>query len=120
MTQTDAPRRPWWRKKRWVAAGLLWLPIAYALSYGPASYAVGRGWLGGGVRAAYAPLVAAADALRPRPIYGCDVIDDGSIVTVVAPDPDPPPRVVGAVAQGYVDYVEWFRGLGERHARRGR
>ena len=30
------PRRPWWRKKRWAVALLLWLLGAYPLSYGPA------------------------------------------------------------------------------------
>lgn len=38
-------KRPWYRRKRWWAAGLLWLAIAYPLSAGPAGYAVGRLWL---------------------------------------------------------------------------
>ena len=62
-------RRPRWRKKRWWAAGLLWLPVAYSLSLGPASYAVGRGWMSPAVRTAsdafYAPLVGAINRRLP-------------------------------------------------------
>lgn len=41
------PKRPWWRKKRWQAAIVLWLslPILYVFSAGPAAYGYERGWL---------------------------------------------------------------------------
>ena len=35
---TDAPGRPWWKRKRWGAAGLLWLALSYPVSIGPAGY----------------------------------------------------------------------------------
>lgn len=37
------PKRPWWRKKRWWAVGLLWLAVAYPVSIGPAAYLAVRG-----------------------------------------------------------------------------
>jgi hypothetical protein len=48
-------KRPWWKRKRWAAALLLWLVAAYPLSAGPACYAEWAGWL-------REPL---ADAFRP-------------------------------------------------------
>jgi len=50
------PRRPWWKKKRTWAAVVLWLLVAYPLSYGPASYA----WIRWGYSADpfYDPLIA--------------------------------------------------------------
>src|SRR5690606_33570886 len=45
MNPPDQPTRPWWRKKRCIAAGLLWLFIGYPLGEGPAKYSVARGWL---------------------------------------------------------------------------
>ena len=53
------PRRPWWKRRRWIAAlaaYLLALPILYLLSGGPALYAVRRGWLSGPtIRPVYLP-----------------------------------------------------------------
>lgn len=46
----DKPRCRWYRKKRWWAA-LLWLPVAYAIGYGPLVYAFGRGWVSPSVAA---------------------------------------------------------------------
>ena len=42
-----ARRRPFYRRKRWLAVGLLWLavPVLYALSLGPVDYAARRGLL---------------------------------------------------------------------------
>lgn len=37
--------RPWWRKKRWIAAILLWLVITYPTSVGPAAYLLRLGIL---------------------------------------------------------------------------
>ena len=48
----DEPKQPWWRKKRWWAAGLIWLVVAYAVGYGPLVYAVSRQWLTSPVAAA--------------------------------------------------------------------
>jgi hypothetical protein len=50
MTEGEAmePKRPWWRKKRWAAAMLLWLfavTIIYPLSNGPYDYCLGRQWI---------------------------------------------------------------------------
>ena len=42
---TLAPRKPFWKRKRWIAAAVLWLVIAYIASEGPVWYAVQRGWL---------------------------------------------------------------------------
>ena len=33
-------RKPWWKRKRWLAAGVLWLLIIYPLGYGPACWLV--------------------------------------------------------------------------------
>jgi hypothetical protein len=52
------PRRPWWKKKRWAAALVLWLLVAYPLSAGPAVYAVARWWLPGQALAVYSPIFA--------------------------------------------------------------
>jgi len=35
------PPRPWYRKKRWWAAALLWLAVSYPASLGPVGYARG-------------------------------------------------------------------------------
>jgi hypothetical protein len=40
-------QRPRWRKKRWIAAAVLWLFIGYPLSIGPYLYCIERGWLHG-------------------------------------------------------------------------
>ena len=44
----DADRRPRWQKKRWRAAGLLWLAVWYPLSAWPVEYLYGRGWIARG------------------------------------------------------------------------
>lgn len=47
------PRGPWWRKKRWWAAAVLWIIAAYPLSFGPVFYARGAGWISQEATAAY-------------------------------------------------------------------
>lgn len=48
-----------------VALALLWLPVAYAGSIGPAEYAAGRGWLPSAIlEAAYTPLWACVEDSR--------------------------------------------------------
>lgn len=46
-SESDTRQRPFWKRKRWIAAAALWLalPAAYPLSLGPAAYVCGRGWL---------------------------------------------------------------------------
>lgn len=57
---TGVPTRQRRRRKRWVAAGLLWLLLTYPASLGPACYGFGRGWLPASsnatLEAVYAPL----------------------------------------------------------------
>ena len=109
--------KPWWKRKRWIAALVLWLVIAYPLSLWPVAYLVGRGWLPvTPVKAAYAPVSFVADALRPHPGIGLGPPhEDGTRPYIVLPDPDPWPRPVAAVAEGYLDVTEWFADLGRRH-----
>jgi hypothetical protein len=60
-----AARRPWWRKKRWAAALALWLPLLYAASAGPVSYAVGRAWVRPQTALAlYRPVAAPIEEIR--------------------------------------------------------
>lgn len=40
-----SPQRPWWKQKRWIAAGVLWLVIGYPLACGPVYYGIARFWL---------------------------------------------------------------------------
>ena len=59
------PRRPWWKRKRTWAAGLLWLGMVYPLSKGPSFYCFVKGWHSGEVHLAlYRPL---GWAIRPFP-----------------------------------------------------
>jgi hypothetical protein len=41
----NLPPRPFYKRKRWIAAGVHWLGIAYPLSLGPLFYAAGNGWI---------------------------------------------------------------------------
>lgn len=45
MDAIEMPKRPWWRQKRWWAAGALSLVVAYPVSAGPAEYCAMRDWL---------------------------------------------------------------------------
>lgn len=38
------PQRPWWKRKHWIAAGVLWLLLSYPLSYPFLWYCQGRHW----------------------------------------------------------------------------
>ncbi len=49
----STPTRRWWRKRRWIFAGLLWLVVAYLSSSGPVSYLEGRQWLSRSTARAY-------------------------------------------------------------------
>lgn len=111
-------RTPWWKRKRWIAAGVIWLGVAYPLSLWPAAYLVGRGWLP--VTAAnvgYAPVIALADTLRPHPGIGLGPAHpDGTRPYIVLPDPDPWPRQIARPAERYLMIAEWFATLGNKHA----
>ena len=65
-----APTRPWWRKKRWAVAFILWLAGVYPLGYGPAFgyyWRTGDPAVGEAFDAVYGPM----EALRydgPKPV----------------------------------------------------
>ena len=55
----ETPRKPWWKRKRWRLALVVWLalPALYVAGYGPAMYCSGRGWVSDEeADAAYAPM----------------------------------------------------------------
>ena len=59
VDRLEKPIRPWWKKKRWRAAILLWvaLPILYVAASGPVLYCTYRQWIPRSVfNAAYRPL----------------------------------------------------------------
>jgi hypothetical protein len=39
------PKRPWWTRRRWIAAASVWLLIAYTVGIGPVTYGFRRGWV---------------------------------------------------------------------------
>jgi hypothetical protein len=39
---TDAPQKPFWKRKRWIAAAVVWLLVAYPASLGPVAYVNAR------------------------------------------------------------------------------
>lgn len=41
----EAIRKPFWKRKRWIAAALLWLVVFYPLSMGPFMYAFYMDWV---------------------------------------------------------------------------
>ena len=63
--------RPFWKRKRLIAAAVLWLVGVYPLSAGPAIYGVGRQWLSLSLwRAVYGPVNSIALAVLPEGMYG--------------------------------------------------
>ena len=117
-SMTEPVQTPWWKRKRWIAAMVVWLIVAYPLSIWPAGYLVGRGWLPvAQANVAYAPVIALADELRPHPGIGLGPANpDGTRRYIVLPDPDPWPRSVAATAESYLNIAEWFATLGKKHA----
>ncbi len=83
---SPAPRRPFWKRKRWIAALALWLLVAYPLSVGPIAYAMERGWISQATAEAYA-----------HPI---EIADDAA----------------EAVGDAYQAYVNWCEDVGDRDA----
>lgn len=55
---TSPSQRTFWKRKRWIAAAVLWLAVAYPVSEGPARYAEYRG-RGPDTAPAYLPLESA-------------------------------------------------------------
>lgn len=55
-----AVRRPWWKWKRWWAAVVVWLLVAYPASLGPVFYLFGRGAISGEAAAGYSRVYALA------------------------------------------------------------
>lgn len=54
---TSLPRKPFWKRKRWIAVAALWLVVSYVLSYGPMCWLVWRHpWLETAVGIVYWPL----------------------------------------------------------------
>jgi len=102
----ETPRRTWYRKKRtWAAAGLALL-VWYPISFGPAAYAAGRGWIGGTtVEAAYAPVIAAVAPLMPPTPTQLD-LRTGRLVDTTPPERPAVPLLTPA-ARGYAAYVDW-------------
>ena len=68
---TGAPRKPFWKRKRWIAAAVLWLMVAYPLSTGPAAYAIERGWIApfGRVNAIWLPVMTVCERIGMMPRY---------------------------------------------------
>ena len=87
--EPEKPKRPRWRKKRWIAAGLLWLAVCYPLSIGPAVYAFNRGWM--------TPAIEATATAFYFPLEGWGKLD----LLLSGP---------------LTDYIDWAGELGERHA----
>jgi hypothetical protein len=78
-------RRPWWRKKRWIAVAVLGLAIGYPTSLGPALYCMSRGVL-------------------PEPLYNVYATPVGFLI-------QRQPRL----EQLSIPYLGWWRTLAREH-----
>ncbi len=82
---TEIRTKPFWKRKRWIAAIGVWLIIVFLLLGGPSQYACRRGWLSGeNVRIVYLP--------------GWTPILD-----------------VPVLGSAYLAYCDWWVGLADRH-----
>ena len=81
-------RRAWWKRRRWVAAIVLWLLVAHPLSIGPLSYSDTRGWIPG-----WDEGPAVIFAAPPGVIVFCDL----------------PPR------EAFLAYLDWWDDLAHEH-----
>jgi len=122
------PKRAWWRKKRWIAAGGLLLAACYPLSLGPTMYAAGRGWVGEGTgEGFYAPVVYALneieDANRSAEVTVRATMPDGRVVTSrgQALDVETPwwAPAASMIAKPYWNFVTWCGEAGMRQANSG-
>jgi hypothetical protein len=59
----ETPRKPFWKRKRWIAVAVLWLVVMYPLSVGPACYSRNRGWLGPEFWNVYLPVMIAIESI---------------------------------------------------------
>jgi hypothetical protein len=63
--------KPLWKRKRWIAAAVLWLVVLYPLSMGPFMYAFYMDWVPDAVmpavQIAYGPL---AEIMQRYPAFG--------------------------------------------------
>ena len=68
---TDGPHSPWWKKKRWAAAAVPLLVVAYPASAGPAAYLDGAGVTSGQLIPLYDPMdrLASWEAAEWWPAY---------------------------------------------------
>jgi hypothetical protein len=86
-------RAPFWKRKRWIAAGVVWLvivPFVYPLSFGPLLYLNRRGWFQGETwLQLYAPI---------NRFVSSDVRE----------------------STGYYTYLDWWAELGERQRANGK
>jgi hypothetical protein len=84
-------RKPFWKRKRWMAAAALWLLLAYPLSCGPLNYAAQRGWLPDWSYPVTDVLYAPLNQLNARHSWIAE-------------------------RAGFHAYLLWWIGLGRRHA----
>ena len=112
--EPETDRRPRWRKKRWWAAGLLWLAVAYPLSHGPVVYAARLHLLSQAAADAYGRPI---ERLLPR------VLKSGT--RFVPMEADPQAIRLGMVVPNwrpnpwtrwYWSYVDRWEELARRHA----
>lgn len=61
-------RKPFWKRKRWIAIAVVWLAIVYPASLGPLDYLAAKQQLPAIVAIVYRPLLAVLDTLP-----GCHV-----------------------------------------------
>lgn len=54
------PKKAWWKKRRWIATGALWLALAYPALAGPARYSTAHLWVPRGVYEVFRPAEALA------------------------------------------------------------
>ena len=88
MDTPEKPKRPSWKRKRWWAAAVLLLLVAYPASVGPIGYGFGRGWVPSNIALAYvAPMTA---------LFG--------------------PSEYSPVGAAFNDYADWWYVLGRQHA----
>lgn len=100
-------KRPWWRKKRWQAAMLLWLAALYPASIGPVDYVSRLHLLGRTSADAYR---APAERLLPR----FSLVEQQPTRLegdVLIPNMQPNPWT-----HWFWRYVDWWDELGRRHA----
>jgi hypothetical protein len=64
---SELHRKPFWKRKRWIAAAVLWPVILYPLSEGPVFYCTLRDWLPSQASYIYMPRYALVPIDRHAP-----------------------------------------------------